>query len=245
MGKLYRQFLALLGAVREPILQKLDEGMAEHGGLIFGVDALQPEGSCNLLYVLYEVLSESVVPAIQLLPLFLSPAGEQNCAEELLEIENQFRVAIRDAVNRPSLLQAFATDARGQVVPLRLYHGLRYRWKMFGADLLHCFEIPGLPPDNLKIDGCLDGYAAINGASAGGNPPSPYAILGSVRSASWPQAGNNSWRNCARYRCKLTRNTVNAWPWQKAHANFSPACIGIQLKPWASWRRVTQNAGLN
>ena len=102
VGKLYRQFLALLGAVREPILQKLDEGMAEHGGLIFGVDALQPEGSCNLLYVLYEVLSESVVPAIQLLPLFLSPAGEQNCAGELLEIENQFRVAIRDAVNRPS-----------------------------------------------------------------------------------------------------------------------------------------------
>jgi hypothetical protein len=174
----------------------------------------------------------------------LSPAGDQNGAEELLEIENQFRVAIRDAVNRPSrkpfywgglqgyrqleaigqvlqamprvenaffsrlirqvdrtleknrslaeelnrthswflriaaclryppcshpdasqitrqqveqemlaLLQDFAADARGQVVPLRLYHGLSYRWKMFGADLLHYFEIPGLPPDNLQIE---------------------------------------------------------------------------------------------
>ena len=179
-----------------------------------------------------------------IVPLFFSPTDELNCAEELLEIENQFRVAIRDAVNRPSrkpfywgglkgyrqleaiaqvlhampvaenayfsrliqqvdraleknrtlaeelgkthswllriaaclryppgshpdapqttrqqveremleLLQDFEADARGQVVPLRLYSGLRYRWKMFGNDLLHCFEIPGLPPDNLKIE---------------------------------------------------------------------------------------------
>lgn len=78
VGKLYRQFLALLGAVREPILQKLDEGVAEHGGLIFGVDALQPEGSGSLLYVLYEVLSESVVAAIQ-----LEPATEKDLTEWL------------------------------------------------------------------------------------------------------------------------------------------------------------------
>ena len=78
VGKLYRQFLALLGAVREPILQKLDETVAEHGGLIFGGDALQPEGSGRLLYVLYEVLSESVVAAIQ-----LEPATEQDLTEWL------------------------------------------------------------------------------------------------------------------------------------------------------------------
>jgi hypothetical protein len=78
VGKLYRQFLALLGAVREPILQKLEETVAEHGGLIFGVDALQPEGSGRLLYVLYEVLSESVVAAIQ-----LEPATEQDLIEWL------------------------------------------------------------------------------------------------------------------------------------------------------------------
>lgn len=63
------------------------------------------------------------------------PTSRQQVEQEMLE-----------------LLQDFAADARGQVVPLRLYRGLRYRWKMFGADLLHCFEIPGLPPDNLKIE---------------------------------------------------------------------------------------------
>ena len=78
VGKLYRQFLALLGAVREPVLQKLDETVAEQGGLILGVDALQPEGSGSLLYVLYEVLSESVVAALQ-----LEPATEKDLTEWL------------------------------------------------------------------------------------------------------------------------------------------------------------------
>lgn len=78
VGKLYRQFLALIGAVQEPILQKLDETIAEHSGLIFGVDALQPEGNGSLLYVLYEVLSESVVAAIQ-----LEPATEKDLTEWL------------------------------------------------------------------------------------------------------------------------------------------------------------------
>lgn len=51
-----------------------------------------------------------------------------------------------------NLLQDFEADAHGQVVPLTLYSGPHYRWRMFGNDLLHCFRIPGLPPDNLKIE---------------------------------------------------------------------------------------------
>jgi len=66
VGKLYRQFLALLGAMSEQTEQKLKETKAEHGGLIFGIDALQPEGHGTLLYVLYEVLSGTAVGAVQL-----------------------------------------------------------------------------------------------------------------------------------------------------------------------------------
>jgi len=51
------------------------------------------------------------------------------------------------------LLRNFASDAQGQVVPLSLYCGLRKRWDLFGDDLLHCFDIPGLPQDNLKVEG--------------------------------------------------------------------------------------------
>jgi hypothetical protein len=50
------------------------------------------------------------------------------------------------------LLQNFEINARTQVVPLSLYSGLRKRWDLFGDDLLHCFEIPGLPQDNLMVE---------------------------------------------------------------------------------------------
>ena len=66
VGKLYRQFLALLGAMSEQSDQKLQETITEHGGLIFGLDGLQPEGHGTLLYVLYEVLSGTPIAAIQM-----------------------------------------------------------------------------------------------------------------------------------------------------------------------------------
>jgi hypothetical protein len=65
VGKLYRQFLALLGAVNEVSQKKLAETVEKHGGVIFGLDGLQPEGCGSLLYVLYEVLSGTVVGALQ------------------------------------------------------------------------------------------------------------------------------------------------------------------------------------
>jgi len=66
VGRLYRQFLALLGGMNERIGRRLGETAAEHGGLIWGIDALQPEGHGTLLYVLYEVLSGTPVAGIQL-----------------------------------------------------------------------------------------------------------------------------------------------------------------------------------
>jgi hypothetical protein len=65
VGKLYRQFLALLGGLNERVEKRLRETAEEHGGLIWGIDALKPEGNGTLLYVLYEVLSGTPVAAIQ------------------------------------------------------------------------------------------------------------------------------------------------------------------------------------
>ncbi|MBD2247687.1 hypothetical protein [Nostoc sp. FACHB-888] len=66
VGKLYRQFLALLGGTMAHTQEKLAATAHEHGGLIWAIDALQPEGHGTLLYVLYEVLSGTPVSAIQL-----------------------------------------------------------------------------------------------------------------------------------------------------------------------------------
>ena len=66
VGKLYRRYLALLGAIGEKREAKLEKTALEHGGLIWAVDALQPEGHGGVLYVLYEALSGIPVGAIQL-----------------------------------------------------------------------------------------------------------------------------------------------------------------------------------
>lgn len=66
VGKLYRQFLGLLGAPSEVVVHQLEEVVTQQGGLIYAVDALQPEGSGTLLYVLYEELSGTVIAAKQL-----------------------------------------------------------------------------------------------------------------------------------------------------------------------------------
>jgi len=65
VGRLYRQFLALLGGTSERVRERWEETAEEHGGLIWAIDALQPEGHGTLLYVLYEVLSGTPVDAIQ------------------------------------------------------------------------------------------------------------------------------------------------------------------------------------
>jgi hypothetical protein len=57
----------LLGTMSAQTEQQLAATAAAHGGLIWAVDALQPEGSGTLLYVLYEVLSETPVAAAQLI----------------------------------------------------------------------------------------------------------------------------------------------------------------------------------
>jgi hypothetical protein len=76
VGRLYRQFLALLGGMNKRVRSRLDKATEEHGGVIWGIDALQPEGHGTLLYVLYEVLSGTPVAGIQL---------DYATAEELVE----------------------------------------------------------------------------------------------------------------------------------------------------------------
>ena len=65
VGKLYRQFLALLSASGENFKEGLSATAKEYGGVIWAVDGLQPEGTGGMLYVLYEVLSGKPMGALQ------------------------------------------------------------------------------------------------------------------------------------------------------------------------------------
>jgi len=64
VGKVYRQFLALLGGLSPQREARVAETAVAHGGVVWAVDALQPEGDGTLLYVLYEAVSGTPVGAL-------------------------------------------------------------------------------------------------------------------------------------------------------------------------------------
>ena len=52
-----------------------------------------------------------------------------------------------------SLLQQLRQQSQaGHQVLKTLYSALDYRWNLYGKDLLPCYDIPGLPPDNLQLE---------------------------------------------------------------------------------------------
>ena len=50
------------------------------------------------------------------------------------------------------LLKRFTPDPKYQRPQSAIKHKLQYTWNLYGPDLLHTFDIPGLPPDNLQIE---------------------------------------------------------------------------------------------
>lgn len=50
------------------------------------------------------------------------------------------------------LLQRFTPDPKYQRPQRAIKHKLQYTWNLYGPDLLHTYDIPGLPPDNLHIE---------------------------------------------------------------------------------------------
>jgi hypothetical protein len=52
-----------------------------------------------------------------------------------------------------TLLQQLHQQAQGGHQVLKtLWSALDYRWNLYGQDLLPCYDIPGLPPDNLHLE---------------------------------------------------------------------------------------------
>ena len=51
-----------------------------------------------------------------------------------------------------ALLQEFRPDLKRRPAQSALCNAWHRSWKSWGPDLLHCYDIPGLPPDNLKLE---------------------------------------------------------------------------------------------
>ncbi len=51
-----------------------------------------------------------------------------------------------------ALLQSFQPDLKRKRAQATLHGAWHRTWEGYGPDLLHCYDIPGLPPDNLMIE---------------------------------------------------------------------------------------------
>jgi len=83
---------------------------------------------------------------------------------ELRRIADCLRYPPSDSIPEPSLtseqvkremealLQSFQPDLKRRPAQAALYGVWHRTWEDYGPDLLHCYDIPGLPPDNLALE---------------------------------------------------------------------------------------------
>ena len=82
----------------------------------------------------------------------------------LLQIANCLRYPPKSNCSDPPLtsqqvaaemeahLQGFHPTGKHQRAQISLFSALQKRWKLYAQEVLYCYNIPGLPPDNLQIE---------------------------------------------------------------------------------------------
>ncbi len=60
------------------------------------------------------------------------------------------RQQVANEINR--LIQETKPSGKVQRAQIRLLNALKRRWELYGQELLYCYEIPGLPQDNLQLE---------------------------------------------------------------------------------------------
>lgn len=74
-------------------------------------------------------------------------------AEESTPPGNEAKVSCQQVAQEiEKLIGAFRVTGRVQRAQIRLLNALKKRWKLYGPELLHCYDIPGLPQDNLQLE---------------------------------------------------------------------------------------------
>ena len=69
------------------------------------------------------------------------------------ETEWQKLTSQKVAHDMENLLKQLRPEAKNKRILSQFYHALSKRWKDYGPELLHCYDMLGLPPDNLRLEG--------------------------------------------------------------------------------------------
>jgi len=51
------------------------------------------------------------------------------------------------------LLEQLRQESQNKSILSKFHHALSKRWKAYGSELLHCYDVPGLPQHNLQLEG--------------------------------------------------------------------------------------------
>ena len=70
-------------------------------------------------------------------------------SEAKWQIINSQQVA--DAMEE--LLEQLRQESQNKSILSKFHHALSKRWKVYGSELLHCYDIPSLPQHNLQLEG--------------------------------------------------------------------------------------------
>ena len=82
-----------------------------------------------------------------------SSSGMKGKSEHISQAAGEIKVSsFQVAEDMQALIQEFHPDAWRQPVQTRLLDALQKRWKSYGQELLYCYDIPGLPSDNLQME---------------------------------------------------------------------------------------------
>ena len=57
------------------------------------------------------------------------------------------------AEDMENLLEQIRQASENKSILSKFHHALSKRWKDYGSELLHCYDIPGLPQHNLRLEG--------------------------------------------------------------------------------------------
>ncbi|MEH1895366.1 MAG: hypothetical protein V7K94_08720 [Nostoc sp.] len=83
------------------------------------------------------------------------PKCSKTCKDDVTDIthtSNSPLTSFQVRREMEKLLEQFQPDPQHHPAQFALKKKLQRLWDKYGTDLLHCYDIPGLPPDNLKME---------------------------------------------------------------------------------------------
>lgn len=138
------------------------------------------------------------------------------------------------AKDMQTLLQDFYPNAWRQPVQTRLLDALQKRWRSYGQELLYCYDILGLPPDNLQMESLFGRLRRNQRRISGRKSTRELREFGQVQVLFDVESEALLLQQIQTSRWGIIRPSVFGWHSLKSHANSFVDCTVTprrQFKP--------------